>query len=172
MKFNRRDFLKVGLLSASAMSFSACGRPVEHGIVSQYQMPEYKLLGQSTFWASTCTDMRSDCAVSVKAVENRAIQVSGIAGHFFSKGTATSAAVSSLNTLYHPARISAAIGVADDTTAAAVVAKAVKKSGAIRFMSWTGFAGPRVMLWWRPRRLPAVRFGSVTLISRSGSVAS
>ena len=130
MKFNRRDFLKVGLLSASAMSFSACGRPVEHGIVSQYQMPEYKLLGQSTFWASTCTDMRSDCAVSVKAVENRAIQVSGIAGHFFSKGTATSAAVSSLNTLYHPARISAAIGVADDTTAAAVVAKAVKKSGA------------------------------------------
>jgi hypothetical protein len=129
MKFNRRDFLKVGLLSASAMSFSACGRPVEHGIVSQYQMPEYKLLGQSSFWASTCTDLRSDCAVSVKTVENRAIHVIGIASHFFSKGTATSAAVSTLNTLYHPARLSAALGVAEDTTAAAVVAKAVKKSG-------------------------------------------
>lgn len=129
MKFNRRDFLKVGLLSASAMSFSACGRPVEHGIVSQYQMPEYKVLGEPSFWASTCTDLRSDCAVSVTTVENRAIQVTGIAGHFFSKGTATSAAISTLTTLYHPARLAAAVGVAEDTTPAAVVAKAMKKAG-------------------------------------------
>ena len=128
MKFNRRDFLKVGLLTASAMSFSACGRPVEHGIVSQYQMPEYKVLGQPSFWASTCTDLRSDCAVSVKTVENRAIQVIGIAGHFFSKGTATSAAVSTLTTLYHPARLSNAVGVADGSTPAAEVAKLAKRS--------------------------------------------
>ena len=70
MKFNRRDFLKVGLLTASAMSFSACGRPVEHGIVSQYQMPEYKVLGQPSFWASTCTDLRSDCAVQDSRLHN------------------------------------------------------------------------------------------------------
>jgi hypothetical protein len=129
MEFNRRDFLKVGLLSASAMSFSACGRPVEHGIVSQYQMPEYKWLGKSSYWASTCTDMRSDCAVSIRTIENRAINVIGISGHFFTKGTATNAAISTLTTLYHPARISAAIGVAEGTTAAAAVAKAVGKSG-------------------------------------------
>ena len=101
MDFNRRDFLKVGLLSASAMAFTACGRPVEHKLVSQYQMPEYKVLGQPSFWASACTDLRSDCAVSIKTVENRAIQVMGIPGHFFSKGTANSVAVSTLNTLYH-----------------------------------------------------------------------
>lgn len=126
MKFNRRDFLKVGLLSASALSFSACGRPVEHGLVSQYQMPEYKLLGEPSFWASTCTELRSDCAVSVKTVENRAIHVIGIAGHFFSKGTATSAAVSGLTTLYHPARLKGAS--AGDSTVAAEVAKLASRS--------------------------------------------
>lgn len=129
MDFNRRDFLKVGLLSASAMSFAACGRPVEHGVVSQYQMPEYKVLGAPSFWASTCTDMRSDCAVSVKTVENRAIQVIGLPGHFFSKGAPTSAAISTLNTLYHPARIDKATGVKDDSPAAEQIAKAVQKAG-------------------------------------------
>lgn len=145
MDFNRRDFLKIGLLSASAMTFTACGRPVEHGIVSQYQMPEYKVLGQPSFWASTCTDLRADCAVSVKTVENRAIQVIGMPGHFFSKGTANSVAVSTLNTLYHPARIKKNEGVKEDQAASAVVAKAMKKGGVIVVDRLCGSAGDAVV---------------------------
>jgi molybdopterin-containing oxidoreductase family iron-sulfur binding subunit len=106
MNVNRRDFLKIGMLTATAATFTACGRPVEHGVVSQYQMPEYQLPGQSLFWASTCTDFRSDCAVSVKTVENRAIQVIGMPGHFFSKGFANKDAISSLQVLYNPDRLS------------------------------------------------------------------
>lgn len=105
MNVNRRDFLKIGLLTATATTFTACGRPVEHGLVSQYQMPEYALPGMSLFWASTCTDLRSDCAVSVKTVENRAIQVIGMPGHFFCKGAVNKAAVSTLQVLYSPDRI-------------------------------------------------------------------
>lgn len=131
MDFNRRDFLKIGLLTASAMTFTACGRPVEHGIVSQYQMPEYKLLGEPSFWASTCTELRADCSVSVKTVENRAINVIGMAGHFFSKSSANSVAISSLTTLYHPARIKAVVGVAEGKSAAEEVSKALKKSGSL-----------------------------------------
>lgn len=131
MNFNRRDFLKVGLLSASALTFTACGRPVEHGIVSQYQMPEYKVLGSPSFWATTCTELRSDCSVSVKTVENRAIQVIGMPGHFFSKGGVTTAAVSSLNALYHPDRIPKAVGVKDDEEPGEVVGAAVKKGDAV-----------------------------------------
>lgn len=130
MDFNRRDFLKVGLLSASALTFTACGRPVEHGIVSQYQMPEYKLLGKPSYWASTCTELRSDCCVSVKTVENRAIQVIGVPGHFFSKGGATSTAISSLNALYHPDRISKAVKIKDDEIPGEVVGKALAKRNA------------------------------------------
>lgn len=112
------------------MTFTACGRPVEHGIVSQYQMPEYKVLGMPSFWASTCADLRADCAVSVKTVENRAINVLGIPGHFFSKGTANSVAISTLTTLYHPARLQGTVGVAEGTAPAEAVSKAVQASGA------------------------------------------
>ncbi len=128
MNVNRRDFLKLSLLSASAMTFAACGRPVEHGLVSQYQMPEYKLPGQSVFWASTCADLRSDCAVSVKTVENRAINVLGTPGHFFSRGAVTSTAVSSLQTLYHPGRISKALGFPEDAVLADFVADLLGKA--------------------------------------------
>lgn len=105
MNVNRRDFLKIGMLTATAATFTACGRPVEHGLVSQYQMPEYKLPGQSVFWATTCTEHRADCAVSVKTVENRAIQVIGTQGHFFSKGFANKEAISGLQVLYNPTRL-------------------------------------------------------------------
>lgn len=107
MNVNRRDFLKIGMLTATAVTFTACGRPVEQPLVSQYQMPEYALPGQSLFWASTCTDLRADCAVSVKTVENRAIQVIGMPGHFFSKGFAGKEAISTLQVLYNPERLSA-----------------------------------------------------------------
>lgn len=105
MNVNRRDFLKIGLLTATAATFSACGRPVEHGLISQYQMPEYALPGMSLFWASTCTELRADCAVSVKTVENRAVQVIGLPGHFFSKGFANKEAISGLQVLYSPDRL-------------------------------------------------------------------
>lgn len=129
MDFNRRDFLKIGMLTASAMTFTACGRPVEHGVVSQYQMPEYKLLGAPSFWASTCSDLRSDCAVSVKTVENRAIQVMGLPYHFFSKGYPTSAAISTLNVLYHPARLQKVEGFAADKPLGEQFGSELKKSG-------------------------------------------
>ncbi len=129
MDVNRRDFLKIGLMTAAATTFSACGRPVEHGIVSQYQMPEYTVLGRPIFWATTCTDLRADCAVSVKAVENRAIQVVGLPGHFFSKGFANKEAISGLQVQYNPARIKASVGVSEGESAAAVVAAEAKKAG-------------------------------------------
>lgn len=130
MNVNRRDFLKLSLLSASAMTFAACGRPVEHGLVSQYNMPEYKLPGQSVFWASTCTELRSDCAVSVKTVENRAINVIGMPGHFVSKGAVTSTAVSGLQALYHPARIRQSTGFGEGADPAESVAKSIEGGGA------------------------------------------
>ena len=105
MNVNRRDFLKIGMLTGVAATFTACGRPVEHGLVSQYQMPEYALPGQSLFWASTCPELRSDSAVSVKTVENRAINVMGMPGHFFTKGYANKEAISGLQVVYNPDRI-------------------------------------------------------------------
>ena len=130
MNVNRRDFLKIGMLSASALTFSACGRPVEHGVVSQYQMPEYKLPGVPVFWATVCTQLRSDSAVSVKTVEGRAIQVVGTPGHFFSKGKTNIPAISSLQDLYHPARLNESASTKDGMTLGASAGADVKKAGA------------------------------------------
>lgn len=141
MNVNRRDFLKIGMLTAAATTFTACGRPVEHGVVSQYQMPEYALPGQALFWASTCTEFRSDCAVSVKTVENRAINVIGMPGHFFSKGYAGKEAISGLQVVYNPGRIKEAKGgkVGDDgelkeSLAVTVAQEALKNEGAVLFV--------------------------------------
>ena len=105
MNVNRRDFLKIGMLTGVAATFTACGRPVEHGVVSQYQMPEYALPGQALYWATTCAELRADCAVSVKTVENRAINVMGLPGHFFTKGYANKEAISGLQVIYNPDRV-------------------------------------------------------------------
>lgn len=137
---NRRDFLKIGMLTATAATFTACGRPVEHGVVSQYQMPEYALPGQALFWASVCTELRSDCAVSVKTVENRAVNVIGMPGHFFSKGFASKEAISGLQVVYNPARIKDAVGAvanADGSTeslALTVAKEALSNKGSLLFV--------------------------------------
>ncbi len=106
MSFSRRDFLKLSFVSAASLALSACGRPVEHGVVSQFQMPEYALPGQPLYWASCCTELRADCAVAVKTVENRAIHTIGTPGHFYSKGKVNTTVVSGLQALYHPDRLS------------------------------------------------------------------
>lgn len=105
MNFTRRDFIKVGFLSAASMAMSACGRPVEHGVVSQYQMPEYTLPGQPLYWATCCSEGRADCAVAVKTVENRAIQTIGIPGNPHSKGAVSTRVVAGLQRHYHPDRL-------------------------------------------------------------------
>ncbi|MGE0495844.1 MAG: twin-arginine translocation signal domain-containing protein [Vulcanimicrobiota bacterium] len=105
MSISRRDFLKVSFFSAAAAAMTACGRPVEHGVVSQFQMPEYTLPGDPLYWASCCTELRSDCPVSVKTVENRAIHVMGLPGNFLTHGKVDTVSITSLQALYHPERL-------------------------------------------------------------------
>lgn len=105
MRFTRRDFLKSSFATAAAMALTACGRPVEHGLVSQYSMPEWTLPGQPVYWASSCPFDRNDSSVSVKTVEGRAIHVTGMPGHPYNKGVQGKAALSSLQALYHPDRL-------------------------------------------------------------------
>ncbi|MCA9794437.1 MAG: twin-arginine translocation signal domain-containing protein, partial [Candidatus Eremiobacteraeota bacterium] len=106
MSISRRDFLKVSFFSAAAAAMTACGRPVEHGVVSQFQMPEYTLPGDPLYWASCCTELRSDCPVSVKTVENRAIHVMGLPGNFLTHGKVDTVSITGLQSMYHPERLS------------------------------------------------------------------
>ncbi|MBI3925425.1 MAG: molybdopterin-dependent oxidoreductase [Armatimonadetes bacterium] len=105
MSFSRRDFFRYSFVMGASVALSACGRPVEHGLVSQFQMPEYRLPAQPRYWATSCGECRGGCGLSVKTVENRAIKVEGIPEHPVSKGKACMAAQSALQDIYHPDRL-------------------------------------------------------------------
>ncbi len=129
MNLNRREFFKLGLASSAAVSMAACGRPVEHGLVSQYTMPEYKIPGRPLFWASACVEGRSDCAVAVKTVNGRAIHVMGMPGHPVNNGAVDVHAVSAPQALYHPDRWTASERFDGEGSSVTSLAKAMAKEG-------------------------------------------
>ncbi|MEW6278974.1 MAG: hypothetical protein AB1758_10150 [Candidatus Eremiobacterota bacterium] len=101
MKFTRRSFLQYSFLTAAAAALSGCGRPVEHGLLSQYQMPEYVLPGMPVYYATSCGLE----GVAVKTVEGRAIKIEGLPGHPISQGKVSAQTQAALTTLYHPERL-------------------------------------------------------------------
>lgn len=107
MSFSRRNFLKCGLLTAASVSLTACQRNVEHDLVSQFQMPEYKLPGQHLYWATTCGECSGGCGLAVKTTDGRAIKVEGIPEHPISRGKVCARGQSGLQAAYHPNRINA-----------------------------------------------------------------
>ena len=110
MSFSRRNFLKSGLLTASSVALTACQRNVEHKLVSQYQMPEYKLPGQHLYWATNCGECSGGCGVAVKTTDGRAIKMEGIPEHPLSRGRLCARGQSGLQALYHPDRLNSVLG--------------------------------------------------------------
>ncbi|MBT9582116.1 twin-arginine translocation signal domain-containing protein [bacterium] len=105
MSLSRRNFLKCGLLTGASVALTACQRNVEHHLVSQYQMPEYRLPGQPLYWATTCGECSGGCGVAIKTTDGRAIKVDGIPEHPLSRGKVCARGQSSLQVAYHPSRL-------------------------------------------------------------------
>lgn len=105
MSLSRRNFLKCGLLTGASVALTACQRNVEHHLVSQYQMPEYRLPGQPLFWATTCGECSGGCGVAVKTTDGRAIKLDGIPEHPLSHGKICARGQSALQVTYHPSRL-------------------------------------------------------------------
>lgn len=93
------------MLTGATVALTACQRNVEHHLVSQYQMPEYKLPGQPIYWATTCGECSGGCGVAVKTTDGRAIKVDGIPEHPLSHGKICARGQSALQVSYHPHRL-------------------------------------------------------------------
>jgi anaerobic selenocysteine-containing dehydrogenase len=115
VNITRRNFIRYGFLTAVSVALGACGRNVEHPLVSQYQMPEYKLPGQFLYWATACGECSAGCGVSVKTADGRAIKMEGIPEHPVSHGKVCARGSSAIQAVYHPNRLGANDGSAPAT---------------------------------------------------------
>lgn len=114
MTITRRDFLRFGLMTAASVALGACSRPVEHALVSQFQMPEYLLPGQPLYWATACGECAGGCGLAVKTSDGRAIKMEGIPEHPLSHGRMCARSQTAVQTLYHPNRLNQVTGTATD----------------------------------------------------------
>lgn len=106
-QISRRDFLKLaGLGTATTAVLTGCGPASRYVTREPYQqMPEYNLVGQSTYYATTCRECAAGCGIVVRTYQGRAIKIEGNVNHPLNLGKTCARGQASLHGLYNPDRI-------------------------------------------------------------------
>lgn len=104
---SRRDFLKLaGLGAATTAVLTGCGPASRYVVREPYQqMPEYNLVGQSTYYATTCRECAAGCGLIVRTYQGRAIKVEGNPNHPVNLGKTCARGQATLHGLYNPDRV-------------------------------------------------------------------
>lgn len=105
MELTRREFLKMGCIAAATLALGGCGLPVQQALVSQLDMPEYRLPGESRWFATTCQECGDGCGVSVRIADGRAKKIEGLILHPINHGKVCARGQSALQALYNPDRL-------------------------------------------------------------------
>lgn len=103
---SRRNFLKLSGLSAAAAVLTGCG-PAARYVTRRpyYEMPEYAVLGESTYFATTCTECPAGCGLILRTFEGRALKAEGNPAHPVNRGKLCSRGLTGVQGLYNPDRI-------------------------------------------------------------------
>jgi len=103
---DRRTFLK--LAAAASLTFtSACGGQGEERLYSQVQSPEDMVSGKAHLYATTCRHCPAGCGLLAENREGRVIKLEGNPLHPVNRGKLCIRGQSSLQSVYHPDRLSA-----------------------------------------------------------------
>jgi len=105
LELTRREFLQWSLVTGAAVAFAGCGIPPHQALISQAELPEYRLPGVARWYATTCQDCSGGCGVSVRVIDGRAKKLEGIPAHPINHGKLCAKGHSSLQALYHPERL-------------------------------------------------------------------
>lgn len=143
-QLNRRDFLKLGAVTAGVALASGCSRaPVEKAIPLLVGNEEI-VPGRSLYYASTCGGCSAGCGALVKVRDGRPIKLEGNPQHPSSRGGLCAIGQASIYGLYDsqryrsPQRSGAdATWAAIDSEIAAQLEKLKKEKGAVRFLTGT-----------------------------------
>lgn len=105
MIVNRRELLKVGMLTGATAALAGCARTSEQAFVSEALMPEFYLPGIAQWYATTCNECSAGCGLGIRVIGGRAKKVEGIPTHPLSRGGHCVRAESALQALYNPDRL-------------------------------------------------------------------
>ncbi|MGE3616041.1 MAG: molybdopterin dinucleotide binding domain-containing protein, partial [Gemmatimonadales bacterium] len=110
-QIDRRRFLKVvGVAGAGSAALSGCSTDRVEKLIPYLIQSEDQVPGLATFYASTCTECAAGCGVHVRTREARAVKLEGNPEHPVNAGAICSRGQASLQGLYNPDRLKAALG--------------------------------------------------------------
>lgn len=106
----RRDFIKLGVLTAGATVLAGCQNPRQFVTLEPYvKPPEEQLAGQATWYASTCRMCPAGCGIIVRIMNGRAKKIEGNAEHPLNQGKLCARGQAGLQLLYNPDRLQGAV---------------------------------------------------------------
>ncbi len=105
-KISRRNFLKIGSLSALTGILAGCQMPRRWVVLEPYvRPPEEQLAGVANWYASTCRMCPAGCGIIVRVMNGRALKIEGNPEHPLNQGKLCARGQSGLQLLYHPDRL-------------------------------------------------------------------
>ena len=100
---NRRTFLKIAGLGS--ISFAAGCSPPEKHLYSLVHAPDNMVVGEPTWYASTCRECPAGCGVLAKNREGRVIKVEGNPLHPINKGRLCMRGQAAVQGIFNPDRL-------------------------------------------------------------------
>jgi len=104
---NRRTFLKMAGMGSISFAFG-CSPPPKT-LFSQVQAPDDMVVGEATWYASTCRECPAGCGILAKNREARIIKVEGNPLHPINKGKLCMRGQAALQGIYNPDRLKTAM---------------------------------------------------------------
>ena len=100
---NRRTFLKIA--GMSSISFAVGCSPPEKHLYSLVKAPDDMVVGEATWYASTCRECPAGCGILAKNREGRVVKIEGNPLHPINKGRLCMRGQASLQGIYNPDRL-------------------------------------------------------------------
>src|SRR5210317_710148 len=104
---NRRTFLKIAGMGSISVAFG-CSPPEKH-LFSLVEAPDDMVVGEATWYASTCRECPAGCGILAKNREARIIKIEGNPLHPVNKGTLCMRGQAALQGIYNPDRLKTAM---------------------------------------------------------------
>lgn len=104
---NRRTFLKIAGMGSISFAFG-CSPPPKK-LFSQVQAPDDMVVGNATWYASTCRECPAGCGILAKNREARIVKIEGNPLHPINKGKLCMRGQAALQGLYNPDRLKTAM---------------------------------------------------------------
>ncbi len=100
---NRRTFLKMAGIGSVSFAFGCS--PAPQNLFSQVKTPDDMVVGQPTWYASTCRECPAGCGILAKNREGRIIKIEGNPFHPINRGRLCMRGQAALQGIYNPDRL-------------------------------------------------------------------